>query len=120
MNATIKTLNETIENLKKINDEQAKEILRLKSKNDKDSSNSSKPSSTNGFKKVITNEKTIEDGIKSIDTLKSLMASMPNVYSSESRKEIKEEIKSRTSRIREMWQLVAYFLEESFKSVLIV
>ena len=66
------------------------------------------------MKKVITNEKTIEDGIKSIDTLKSLMTSMPNVYSSESRKEIKEEIKSRASRIREMWQLVAYFLEESF------
>ena len=57
LNATIKALNETIENLKKISDEQAKEILRLKSKNDKDSSNSSKPSSTNGFKKVITNRR---------------------------------------------------------------
>lgn len=29
----------------------------MKSKNDKDSSNSSKPSSTNGFKKVITNRR---------------------------------------------------------------
>lgn len=57
LNSTIETLNETIENLKKINDEQAKEILRLKNKNDKDSSNSSKPSSTNGFKKVITNRR---------------------------------------------------------------
>ena len=36
-------------------EEKDKEILRLKSKNDRDSSNSSKPSSTNGYKKVITN-----------------------------------------------------------------
>ena len=41
----------------KIIEEQQKEILRLKSKNEKDSSNSSKPSSTNGFKKVITNRR---------------------------------------------------------------
>lgn len=61
LNETIITLNETIENLKKINDEQAKEILRLKSRNNKDSSNSSKPSSTNGFKKVITNRKEKSD-----------------------------------------------------------
>lgn len=57
LNKTIESLNETIEQLKKTNEEQAKEILRLKSKNDKDSSNSSKPSSTNGYKKVITNRR---------------------------------------------------------------
>jgi len=57
LNQTIKSLNETIFQLKKINEEQAQEILRLKSKNDKNSSNSSKPSSTNGFKKVITNRR---------------------------------------------------------------
>ena len=57
LNATIKSLNETIEKLKKENKEKDEEILRLKLKNDKDSSNSSKPSSTNGFKKVITNRR---------------------------------------------------------------
>lgn len=57
LNETIKTLNKTIEKQNKIIEEQSKEILRLKSKNNKDSSNSSKPSSTNGFKKVITNRR---------------------------------------------------------------
>ena len=57
LNATIKSLNKTIENQNKTIEEQAKEILILKSKNDKDSSNSSKPSSTNGYKKVITNRR---------------------------------------------------------------
>ena len=57
LNGTIKSLNETIDNLKSENGELKKEILRLKSKNDKDSSNSSKPSSTNGYKKVITNRR---------------------------------------------------------------
>lgn len=57
LNDTIKSLNETIEILKKQNKEKDEEILRLKSKNNKDSSNSSKPSSTNGFKKVITNRR---------------------------------------------------------------
>ena len=57
LNKTIESLNEVIEQLKKTNEEQAKEILRLKSKNNKDSSNSSKPSSTNGYKKVITNRR---------------------------------------------------------------
>ena len=33
------------------------EIERLKNNNDKDSTNSSKPSSTNGYKKVITNNR---------------------------------------------------------------
>ena len=57
LNKTIETLNTTIEDLKKINEEQAKEILRLKTKDNKDSSNSSKPSGTNGYKKVITNRR---------------------------------------------------------------
>lgn len=61
LNKTIKMLNETNEQLKKTNEEQAKEILRLKAKNDKDSSNSSKPSSTNGYKKVITNRREKSD-----------------------------------------------------------
>ena len=33
------------------------EILKLRTNNKKDSSNSSKPSSTNGYKKVITNSR---------------------------------------------------------------
>lgn len=57
LNKTIESLNETINDLKIKNEEQAKEILRLKSKNNKDSSNSSKPSSANGYKKVITNRR---------------------------------------------------------------
>lgn len=61
LNKTIEILNKNIEELKKTNEEQAKEILRLKSKNDKDSSNSSKPSSTNGYKKVITNRREKSD-----------------------------------------------------------
>ena len=63
-NKLIKNLNDTIDILNELVkkqaiqiEEQAKEILRLKNKNDKDSSNSSKPSSTNGFKKVITNRR---------------------------------------------------------------
>lgn len=57
LNATIKSMQEIIDSLQKANEKQAQEILRLKNKNDKDSSNSSKPSSTNGFKKVITNRR---------------------------------------------------------------
>ena len=57
LNATIKSLNNTINEQAKIIEEQAQEILRLKSKNNKDSSNSSKPSGTNGYKKVITNRR---------------------------------------------------------------
>ena len=57
LNKTIESLNETIKELKKQNEEQAQEILRLKSKNNKDSSNSNKPSGTNGYKKVITNRR---------------------------------------------------------------
>ena len=52
-----KELNVQIKNLNNIIIDLKKEILRLKSKNDKDSSNSSKPSSTNGYKKVITNRR---------------------------------------------------------------
>ena len=37
------------------------EILRLKTKSKRDSSNSSKPSSTNGYKKVITNRRQKSD-----------------------------------------------------------
>ena len=57
LNKTIESLNETIEKYKKENEELTKEILRLKSKNDKDSSNSSKPSGTNGYKKIIINRR---------------------------------------------------------------
>ena len=57
LNKTIESLNETIKDLKIKNEEQAQEILRLKSKNNKDSSNSSKPSGTNGYKNVITNRR---------------------------------------------------------------
>ena len=57
LNATIETLNELVKKQSIKIEEQAQEILRLKSKNNKDSSNSSKPSSTNGFKKVITNRR---------------------------------------------------------------
>lgn len=61
LNATIESLNETIEKQNKKIEEQAQEILRLKSKNNKDSSNSSKPSGTNGYKKVITNRREKSD-----------------------------------------------------------
>ena len=57
LNNTIKSLNETNQSLLKENEELKNEILRLKSKNNKDSSNSSKPSGTNGYKKVITNRR---------------------------------------------------------------
>lgn len=64
LNATIKSLNETIEKQNKTIEEQAKEILRLKDKNNRDSSNSSKPSSTNGYKKVIINRREKSDKSK--------------------------------------------------------
>lgn len=54
---TIERLNNSIDALNKIIKEKDEEILRLKSKNNRDSSNSSKPSGTNGFKKVITNRR---------------------------------------------------------------
>lgn len=58
---TIKQQSNTIATLQKTLEEKNKEILRLKSKNDRDSSNSSKPSSTNGYKKVITNRREKSD-----------------------------------------------------------
>lgn len=57
LNNTIKSMQEIIDKLQKIVEEKDKEILRLKSKNNKDSSNSSKPSSTDGYKKVIINRR---------------------------------------------------------------
>ena len=53
-NKEYKKNNEKLENENK---ELKGEILRLRANNQKDSSNSSKPSSTNGFKKVITNRR---------------------------------------------------------------
>lgn len=61
LNETIKSLNETNEKLNKIIEEKDKEILRLKSKNNRDSSNSNKPSGTNGYKKVIINRREKSD-----------------------------------------------------------
>ena len=64
MSLTISELNKSNKNLAKNLDEANKkiqelllEIERLKNNNNKNSSNSSKPSSTNGFKKVITNNR---------------------------------------------------------------
>lgn len=71
-NSTILTMSLTISELKDDNkkllnqleesnktiQELLLEIERLKNNNNKDSSNSSKPSSTNGFKKVVTNNRT--------------------------------------------------------------
>ena len=64
LNSTIRSLNETIVKLENEKEELKKEILRLKNKSDKDSSNSSKPSSTNGYKKVITNRREKSDKSK--------------------------------------------------------
>ena len=61
LNNTINSLNEIINDLKFENKELKEEILRLKSKNNRDSSNSSKPSGTDGFKKVITNRREKSD-----------------------------------------------------------
>ena len=65
MSLTISQLNENNKDLlkqlkesNKKNQELLLEIERLKNNNKKNSSNSSKPSSTNGFKKVITNNRT--------------------------------------------------------------
>lgn len=46
-----------IEKLTDENQKMKQEIKRLKNQNQKDSSNSNKPSGTNGFKKVITNRR---------------------------------------------------------------
>ncbi len=57
LNITIENLNETNQRLQKLIEEKDNEILRLKSKNNRDSSNSNKPSGTNGYKKVIINRR---------------------------------------------------------------
>ncbi len=64
MSLTISELNESnkrlmneLEKTNNKNQELMLEIERLKNNNDKDSTNSSKPSSTNGYKKVITNNR---------------------------------------------------------------
>lgn len=64
MSLTISELNENNKNLlteleksNKKNQELLLEIERLKNNNNKNSSNSSKPSSTNGYKKIITNNR---------------------------------------------------------------
>ena len=46
-----------IEKLEKENQKLKTEVKRLKNQKNKDSSNSNKPSGTNGFKKVITNRR---------------------------------------------------------------
>ncbi len=61
LNKTIKSLNDLVSTLQKTIEKKDQEILRLKSKNDRDSSNSSKPSSTNGYKKVIVNRREKSD-----------------------------------------------------------
>ena len=50
-----------IEKLEEENEQLKTEIKRLKNQNKKDSSNSNKPSGTNGFKKVITNRREKSD-----------------------------------------------------------
>lgn len=57
LNIIIENLNETNQRLQNLIEEKDKEILRLKSKNNRDSSNSNKPSGTNGYKKVIINRR---------------------------------------------------------------
>ena len=53
----IDELTKIVNNQQKLLEEKDKEILRLKSKNDRDSSNSNKPSSTNGYKKIQINNR---------------------------------------------------------------
>lgn len=57
LNGTVENLRDTIKGLEAMIEDLKNEILRLKAHDDKDSSNSNKPSSTNGFKKVITNRR---------------------------------------------------------------
>ena len=57
LSTEIKELNIKLDEANKKNQELLLEIERLKNNNNKDSSNFSKPSSTNGFKKVITNNR---------------------------------------------------------------
>ena len=57
LNENNKKLTKSLEEANKKNQELLLEIERLKNNKNKDSSNSSKPSSTNGYKKVITNNR---------------------------------------------------------------
>jgi len=57
LNTTIDSLNETILKLQEEKNDLENKILEMKSKKNRDSSNSSKPSSTNGYKKVPTNNR---------------------------------------------------------------
>lgn len=57
LNENNKKLTNNLEEANKRNQELLLEIERLKNNNNKNSSNSSKPSGTNGFKKVITNNR---------------------------------------------------------------
>lgn len=52
LDKTIQSLNELVSTLQETIKQKNQEILRLKSKNDRDSSNSSKPSGTNGYRKL--------------------------------------------------------------------
>lgn len=61
LNNKIDKLENIIAEKDKIIEEQGLTILKLKSQLNKDSSNSSKPSSTNGYKKVITNRRVKSD-----------------------------------------------------------
>ena len=61
MENTIDKLTKALEQSQKRVEELTNKLLKMKSKNNRDSSNSSKPSSTNGFKKVITNRREKSD-----------------------------------------------------------
>ena len=61
LNEKIIEKDKEIEKLTTENQKLKTEIVRLKNQNKKDSSNSSKPSGTNGFKKVITNRREKSD-----------------------------------------------------------
>ena len=61
LNKKILEKDKQIEKLTSENQKLKTEIIRLKNQNKKDSSNSSKPSRTNGFKKVITNRREKSD-----------------------------------------------------------
>lgn len=61
LNERIKKLENKVDTLEKENKKLKDENTRLKAQLNKDSSNSSKPSSTNGYKKVITNRREKSD-----------------------------------------------------------
>jgi len=61
LETTVKDLSKSLIKKDELIEKQQLEIERLKTKNKKDSSNSSKPSGTDGFKKVITNRREKSD-----------------------------------------------------------